>query len=129
MEFTSSLRVTKRIVALVVFFLLINAYRSSATHLRAGEITVVRSNCNALAFDITVRAFTNTKNTNVLFGGDDTAILDFGDKSSVFLVPTVPNTIRYDLAPDGSIAMAEYTVYGHVFPGYGQYLISYKEPN
>jgi len=127
MGFTSSIagRI-RRAGVLVVFFLLANAFQASATHLRAGEIIVERVGCTD-QWKITVRAFTKSKDTPVLFGGDDTAILDFGDGSTPFHVPTVPNTIRYDLDPGGSIATASYFVYHRYSPG--DYLISYKEPN
>lgn len=126
MNIVSSSGIVKRVGALMIFFLVVNSYKALATHLRAGEITVENVGCTD-QWKITVRAFTNTKNTNVLFGGDGTAILDFGDGSTPFQVPTVPNTIRTDLAPDGSIATASYTVTHRYSPG--TYLISYKEPN
>jgi len=98
-----------------------------ATHLRAGEIVAVRESCSALTFIITVTVYTNTKDTNVLFGGD-TEYLYFGDGLDPVQVPETPNTIRYDLNPDGSVASASFTV-SHTFPGIGRYVISYREPN
>ena len=67
-------------------FLLIAASAGSAwaTHLRAGEITVERVSCNSLTFRITVTVFTNTINTNVLFGGEDDW-LDFGDGNRMLI--------------------------------------------
>ncbi|HEY9489582.1 MAG TPA: hypothetical protein VIQ51_14665, partial [Chryseosolibacter sp.] len=67
--------------SLYLSFILITSfvYSGYATHLRAGEITVERVNCSGgLTFRITVTVFTNTINTNVLFGGEDDW-LDFGD--------------------------------------------------
>ena len=63
-----------------------------ATHLRAGEITVERVSCNSLTFRITVTVFTNTINTNVLFGGEDDW-LDFGDGHRM-LIPEQENVPR-----------------------------------
>jgi len=115
-------------VLLCFSFLLAVGYQSFATHLRAGEITVQRINCNDLDFLITITVFTNTKNTTVKFGGDpDLSYLYFGDGQRVF-VPETDNTIRYDLAADGSIATASFTVRHH-YSSYQQYKISYQEPN
>ena len=102
------------------------AFQAQATHLRAGEIVAVRESCSALTFIITVTVYTNTKVTNVLFGGD-TEYLYFGDGTFI-AVPETPNTIRTDLNPDGSVATASFTVV-HTYPGVGRYLISYREPN
>lgn len=101
--------------------------QARATHLRAGEIVATRVDCSALTFIITVTVYTNTQDTNVLFGGD-TEFLYFGDGLPPVAVPETPNTIRYDLNPDGSVASASFTVQ-HTFPGVGRYIISYREPN
>ena len=100
--------------------------QSWATHLRAGEIVATRVNCNSLTFIITITVYTNTKNTTVLFGGDQD-ILNFGDGVTM-LVPETANTIRTDLNSDGSVATASFTV-THTYSGIGTYTISYKEPN
>lgn len=97
---------------------------ANATHLRAGEIIVERLSCNSLTFRITVTVFTNTINTNVLFGGEDDW-LDFGDGRRM-LVPETPNTIREDLGP--GIATASFTVL-HTYSGFQEFIISYSEPN
>jgi hypothetical protein len=108
------------------------ALQAQATHLRAGEITVRRDACNSLKFWITITVFTNTINTQVLFGGDDD-ILDFGDNSDPdgdgipgILVPETENTLRPDLGE--GIATASYTI-GYTYAGPGNYTISYSEPN
>ena len=100
------------------------AYSGYATHLRAGEITVERVSCNSLTFRITVTVFTNTINTNVLFGGEDDW-LDFGDGQRM-LVPEQPNTLRPDLGE--GIATASFTI-THTYSGNAKYVISYSEPN
>jgi hypothetical protein len=99
-------------------------YSGYATHLRAGEITVERVNCSSLTFRITVTVFTNTINTNVLFGGEDDW-LDFGDGKRM-LIPEQENVLRPDLG-DG-IATASFTI-THPYSGNGKYVISYSEPN
>ncbi len=102
-------------------------FQAQATHLRAGEIIAVRENCSSLTFTITVTVYTNTKDTNVLFGGD-TEFLNFGDGTAPVAVPETPNTVRLDLNPDGSVATASFTIQ-HTYPGIGRYTISYREPN
>src|SRR5690606_24683959 len=110
---------------LVLSMLMIGAfvYTANATHLRAGEITVERIGCSNV-WRITVTVYTNTINTNVLFGGEDDW-LDFGDGKRM-LIPEQDNILRPDLGE--GIATASFTV-SHAYPGNGRYLISYSEPN
>jgi hypothetical protein len=116
-----------RFFVLVIFFGALG-YRSNATHLRAGEITVERVNCNALTFKITITVFTNTKNTPVKFGGDkDLSFLYFGDGKREY-VDEQPNVIRYDLDPSGAIATASFTTF-HTYSSFETYKIRYQEPN
>ena len=98
-------------------------YSSYATHLRAGEITVERVGC-ANIWRITVTVYTNTINTNVLFGGEDDW-LDFGDGNRM-LVPETENTPRPDLGE--GIATASFTI-THAYSGNGRFVVSYSEPN
>lgn len=100
------------------------SFSSYATHLRAGEITVERVSCTSLRFRITVTVFTNTINTNVLFGGEDDW-LEFGDGTSM-LIPEQENILRADLGE--GIATASFTI-DHTYSGNGSYVISYSEPN
>lgn len=118
--------------SVVIALLLLSAYNTFATHLRAGEITVVRDECNNLKFWITITVFTNTIETNVLFGGEDD-ILDFGDGSDPdgdgrpgIKVPETQNTLRPDLGE--GIATASFTI-DHIYASASNYLVSYSEPN
>ena len=95
-----------------------------ASHLRAGEITVERESCSSLTFRITITVFTNTINTDVLFGGTEDW-LDFGDGNRM-LVPEQANVLRPDLGE--GIATASFTV-TYTYSGNGSYVISYSEPN
>lgn len=119
-----NVKVLLRSMLLSVVLLFSITLASYATHLRAGEIIVERVSCNSLVFDITVTVFTNTINTNVLFGGEDDW-LDFGDGQRM-LIPETVNTPRPDLGE--GIATASFTV-RHVYSGYQQYTVSYSEPN
>jgi hypothetical protein len=101
---------------------------SFATHLRAGEITVVRKNCADLTFIITVTVYTDTESP-VRFGGpqqDGLDVLNFGDGSPVFIIPETENILRPDLGIN--IGLASFTI-EHTYRGPGKYKISYREPN
>lgn len=117
---------------IILLFVIAGSYDAMATHLRAGQITARRLNCNSLTFRITITVYTNTFNTNVLFGGDDD-ILDFGDGSDPdndgrpgILVPEQPNVPRPDLGEH--VAMATYEI-DWTYSGNSTYIISYSEPN
>jgi hypothetical protein len=96
----------------------------NATHLRSGEIVVKQDRINIFTVKITVTVFTNTSNSDVLFGGEDDW-LDFGDGTKV-LIPITPNTPRPDLGE--GVAVASYVTY-HTYADSGDYLINYSEPN
>lgn len=93
-----------------------------ASHLRAGEITVERRNCNSRELWITITVYTNTA-SEVKFGED--GILYFGDGTSM-VVPRVENIPQPQLGPN--IGIATYTV-RHLYGSLDSYLISYVEPN
>lgn len=112
-----------RLLFMSLVLMLSSAYSAFATHLRAGEITVERVGCSNI-WRITVTVYTNTINTNVLFGGEDDW-LDFGDGNRM-LVPEQDNILRPDLGE--GIATASFTV-THVYSGNARYVISYSEPN
>lgn len=112
-----------RSLFLISILVIVFGYTSHATHLRAGEITVERVGCSNI-WRITVTVYTNTINTNVLFGGEDDW-LDFGDGTRM-LIPEQDNILRPDLGE--GIATASYTV-SHAYAGNGRYLVSYSEPN
>lgn len=120
--------------ALFIFVVSLLCFSSGAyaTHLRSGEITVRQDNINSLKVWITITVFTNTTNTNVLFGGDDD-FLDFGDGSDPdgdgrigILIPETQNTYRTDLSE--GVAVATYTV-SHTYQAPGVYTVTYSEPN
>jgi len=109
----------------LILLLSLLSYRASATHLRAGEITVERVGCSR-EYKITVTVYTNP-HTDARFGGEGD-IIDFGDNSPVAQVPIIQNTIRLDLSPDGTVSTASYSIY-HTFPANDTYVISYQEHN
>lgn len=116
-------------IFLVLCFIL-SGVAAFATHLRAGNIIVRRIGaCSARKYSITVIVYTNTLNTNVLFGGDQD-YLDFGDKSPRILIPEIgPGHPNYSVIDQQrGIARAFYTV-EYTYGGPGRYTISYVEPN
>src|SRR6186713_2348826 len=109
------------LASVLAIFLFTN--QAFSTHLRSGEIIVVPT-LGTLQFKITVQVWTNTKNTDVLFGGDQDW-LSFGDGTPPVLIPEQSNVI-IDAA--SGLAYAEYTIY-HTYPGPDEYIVSYAEPN
>jgi hypothetical protein len=100
-----------------------------ATHLRAGNILMTLIDCETRLYRIRVEVYTNTTNTNVLFGGEQD-YLDFGDRTGRILVPEIgPGDPRYstDGLPAGT-ARAYFEI-THSFAGPGTYTVSYVEPN
>lgn len=112
----------KKSLFFTVVFLI--GLKCSATHLRGGEIYAERISPNSLRFRVTVKVFTNTTNTNVLFGGEEDW-LDFGDGQRI-LIPETPNTLRPDLGE--GVAVASFTI-DHTYANPSSYRITYSEPN
>jgi hypothetical protein len=79
--------------------------------------------------------WTNTNNTNVLFGGDQD-FLDWGDGTPPFLVPeqqnrpsaALPNGVSYAVYPNPEDPSTDQYV-THTYAREGVYTISYREPN
>ncbi|HYG03470.1 MAG TPA: gliding motility-associated C-terminal domain-containing protein [Chryseosolibacter sp.] len=117
---------------LIVVLSLVLTSNLFATHLRAGQITAIRKNCNSLTFIIFVRIYTNTDNTDVKVGGEDD-ILDFGDGSDPdgdgrpgILIDEIANSTLPGLPPGvGYVAFQ----WEHTYPANSTYVISYSEPN
>lgn len=108
-----------------------------ATHLRAGNILMTLLDCETRRYRIRVEVYTNTTNTNVLFGGEQD-YLDFGDRTGRMLVPeigpnpgTPPAGISWGYSTDGLPAgtARAYFEIDHIFAGPGTYTVSYVEPN
>lgn len=95
---------------------------SLASHLRCGEILVNTVTGNTV--EITIRVYTTTLNTHVLFGGDQDR-LHFGDGQSM-LIPEQPNVQLEKLGDD--IGVASFTL-RHTYNSPGKYTVSYAEPN
>jgi len=103
-----------------ILLLVIHA-QSWATHLRAGEITVERVDCQELSFVITITVYTDIGPQVTAKFGDGT--LDFGDGTNI-QIPREENP--QDLGQDVGLNVFQ-TI--HTYQGNGIYVISYTEPN
>lgn len=103
---------------IVIFFCLYTCFFAQATHLRSGQITLKLQ--SGLTYLVTLKVYTNL-GSEIKFG-DGT--LSFGDGSTPVTTPTMDNT------PTGypNVGVVEFSV-AHTFPGVGEYVISYLEPN
>jgi hypothetical protein len=119
-EIFSKVKMVKLLLSVVLS--LITVGLATASHLRAGEITVERRNCTSREVWITITVYTNTA-SDVKFGED--GILYFGDGTRI-VVPRVENVLQPQLGPN--IGIATYTV-RHTYGSLDSYLISYVEPN
>ncbi len=113
-------------------FFLLCGIKTFATHLRAGNIIMEQiGDCSDRKYRIRIIVYTNTLNTNVMFGGEQD-YLDFGDGSPRVLVPEIkPGDPlgRYSVVDaQRGIARAYYEI-EHVYGSIGQYTVSYIEPN
>lgn len=115
-----SLNKVKLLASFILFFIAITC--AQASHLRAGQITIVRNSCTSREVLITITVYTNTASV-VKFGED--GILDFGDGTNM-IVPGIDNVPQPQLGTN--IGIATFTV-RHTYAGVGSYLISYVEPN
>jgi hypothetical protein len=82
---------------------------------------------NSRTVEITITMFTNTVETNVLFGGDSGTGLNFGDRSPSFYIPEQQNMFLPELGGTYIVGYASYTV-AHTYSSFGKYTVSYSEP-
>jgi len=111
--------------------LLLLSQPAKATHIRAGEITVQRINCQSKTFIIFITGYVDIDGGQVPFGGG--GILDFGDGSEPIIdIRDDPRvTIIFDEEPiDGGngVGITKFSV-EYTYNGNGTFIISYQEPN
>src|SRR5258705_3818107 len=104
--------------------LVLVSFKASATHLRAGDITLTRLSCSSYQYTITVQVYSKW-GTHVKFGG---GTLNFGDGSKPLITKSVLNPPEIAQTDDGGIGEVIYPV-NHTFPGPGVYTITYYEQN
>lgn len=113
-----------RIFFPIFFILLVSFSKVSATHLRAGDITLTRLSCSSYQYTITLHVYTKW-GTQVKFGG---GTLSFGDGSKPLITESRPNPPEIAQTDDGGVGEVIYPV-THTFPGPGVYTITYYEQN
>lgn len=108
---------------LFLAFVVISTAKSWATHIRAGEITVVRENCQSRTFLITVTGYVDLEST-VEFGGGE---LSFGDGSDPINLRASAELIQeQNLGNNVGIVQFQYR---HTYGANGVYTLSYFEQN
>ncbi len=106
---------------LIVLSLGIGAYQAHATHIRAGEITIRRNNCNSLTFQITFTGYRDTG--SIIIFGD--GFMDFGDGSDQLLL----TSDMFTSTDVGNGIEKNVATITHTFPNQGLYTIGYRELN
>lgn len=112
------------LIFLSAFFTTLTIIETHGSHLRAGEITVVRTSCTSLTFLITVTVYLDTE-SGVVLGGNE-AWLDFGDggPDSRIPVPKQKTTPRPDLGKN--MGVASYSIV-YTYAGFDTYAISFSQ--
>jgi gliding motility-associated-like protein len=117
----------------ILFFgiFLLFTQQVNATHIRAGEITVQRVNCQSKTFVIFITAYVDLVGGQVTFGGGQ---LDFGDGDNN-IITDIRNDPRVEIifdeeAIDGGngVGITRFKI-EHTYSSNGTYIISYQEPN
>lgn len=110
-------------VTLIAVGSLAGIQQASATHIRAGEITVRRNGCGT-EFIITITVYTNTGSV-IRFSNDGSGILDFGDGTQPHNPPQIENSPVPGFGPEyGYVSYSKTHNYSA-----GTYIISYFEHN
>lgn len=119
----STLQIINRLLGFVfTLFFIAAAYQVQATHIRAGEITIRRNNCNNLTYEITFTGYRDT-GTTVIFGD---GFMDFGDGSDQLLITS--DMFDFPTSVGNGIERNVVTIM-HAFPAQGLYTIGYRELN
>jgi len=108
----------------LLLVLVLSSFKANATHLRAGDITLVRLSCSSYQYTIILHVYTKWS-TPVKFGG---GTLNFGDGSKPTITDARPNPPEIAQTDDGGVGEVIYPV-NHTFPGPGVYTITYYEQN
>ena len=103
---------------------------SKATHIRAGEITIERKNCQSLTFVIYVTGYVDLIDGQVTFGG---GTLDFGDGSEPIVnIRESPRVTilrdEEDLGGGNGVGITQFRV-EHTYSSNGNYIVSFNEAN
>jgi gliding motility-associated-like protein len=116
------------IIILLATILLVPVAR--ATHIRAGEITIERKNCQSLTFIFYITGYVDLVTGQVTFGG---GTLDFGDGTEPIEIirgdPRVEILLdEVDLGGGNGVGVTRFRV-EHTYSSNGTYIVTYVEPN
>jgi hypothetical protein len=84
------------VLFIILLAILLWAPMAQATHIRAGEITIERKNCQSLTFVFFVTGYVDLIGGQVLFGG---GTLDFGDGQKSTFVQEITETVTTFTTP------------------------------
>ena len=115
---------------IVLLVILLWAQVAQATHIRAGEITIERKNCQSLTFIFFVTGYVDLIGGQVLFGG---GTLDFGDGSDPIEFIRDDDGVEIlldevDLGGGNGVGVTRFRV-EHTYSSGGNYIVTYREPN
>lgn len=112
----------KKYLSFIVLLITVGiSHEMYATHIRAGEITIKRSNCNSLTFEITFTGYRDTGST-IVFGD---GFMDFGDGSDPLLIEDG----QFTSTNAGNGIEKNVVTITHTFSAQGLYIIGYRELN
>ena len=120
---------------IILLAIILLSHTAQATHIRAGEITIERKNCQSLTFYIYVTGYVDLIGGQVRFGG---GTLDFGDGSTPIEILRdaaggLDSTVMIlrdeeDLGGGNGVGITRFRI-EHTYSSTGNYIISYNEPN
>ena len=115
------------ILLLAIFFM---GQKALATHIRAGEITIERKNCQSLTFIFYITGYVDLVGGVVPFGG---GVLDFGDGTPpIEIIRDDPRVViledEVDLGGGNGVGLTRFKV-EHTYSSSGTYIVTYQEPN
>ena len=126
----------KKVVSIFLILLALTfSLEVNATHIRAGEITIERKNCQSLTFVIYVTIYVDLIGGQVLAGG---GTLDFGDGSEP--IENIRNALgnpnynvdiildEVDLGGGNGVGVTQFKI-EYTYSAIGNYIITYEEPN
>ena len=118
------------VLFIVLVATLLWAQVAQATHIRAGEITIERKNCQSLTFVFYVTGYVDLIGGQVLFGG---GTLDFGDGTAPIEFIRDDERVEIildevDLGGGNGVGVTRFRI-EHTYSSAGNYIVTYNEPN
>lgn len=118
------------VLFIVLLATILGSQVAQATHIRAGEVTIERKNCQSLTFIFYITGYVDLINGQVLFGG---GTIDFGDGTPpIEFVRDDPRIEilldEVDLGGGNGVGVTRFRV-EHTYSSSGNYIVTYLEPN